>query len=134
MIKPEKFSELQKKMESLGIFEEDLVEKFVLSSGSGGQHVQKSSTCVFLHHLPSNLRVKCQQGRSRELNRLYARRLLVEKYEAMILKIKTAKQQEIEKIRRQKRKRSKRSKEKMLEGKRMRSEVKEGRAEPEQDV
>ncbi len=126
-ISKEKQDALLKRMEKIGIREEDLVEKFILGSGSGGQKINKTSSCVYLKHLPSNLEIKCQQDRSREMNRYLARKKLCEQLEEIVLKEKSSRQMEIEKIRRQKRRRSRKSKEKMLEGKRSRSEIKESR-------
>jgi peptide chain release factor len=111
-------------MAALGIREEDITEKFVRSSGKGGQNLNKVATCVYLRHAPTNTEVKCQETRSQALNRFLARRSLAEKIEAMILGRKSARRQQIEKIRRQKRKRSKRAKEKVLEQKRFQSEKK----------
>lgn len=104
-------------MNALGIYERDLEESFVRSSGAGGQHVNKTSTCVQLFHRPTGLLVKCQEDRSQAVNRYRARRILVERYEAAVLKRKTDAEQKWEKIRRQKRRRSRRSKEKMLQDK-----------------
>ena len=118
---------LADKMSKLGIREEDLIEKFILGSGSGGQKINKTSSCVYLKHLPTGIEVKCQRDRSRELNRLFARRELCDKIEELVLKEKSKKQQAIEKIRRQKRKRSKRAQEKILESKRHHSEIKKMR-------
>eukprot|EP00158_Paraphelidium_tribonemae_P000953 Partr_v1_DN23760_c0_g1_i2_m52821 putative Peptide chain release factor len=57
----------------------DLVERFVRTcSGKGGQKVNKSAHGVFLTHLPTGLNVKCQDSRSLELNRVYARNRLTE--------------------------------------------------------
>ncbi|MBS0634197.1 MAG: peptide chain release factor-like protein [Verrucomicrobia bacterium] len=120
-----KIEDILVEMAKLGITEADLVEKFILGSGRGGQNLQKTSSCVYLKHIPSGLEVKCQQTRSRELNRIYARRELCEKIASQILKIKTEKIQEIEKKRRQKRKRSKRAQEKVLEAKKRRSSIKQ---------
>lgn len=114
-------------MESLGILEKDIVEKFVRSSGKGGQRLNKASTCVYLKHLPTQIEVKCQRERFQALNRFLARRILADKVEAMIKGRESEERQRIEKIRRQKRKRSKRAKEKMLEEKRKRSEKKGAR-------
>ncbi len=125
MISKEKQDDLAEKMLSLGIREEDLIEKFILGSGRGGQNLQKTSSCVYLKHIPTGTEVKCQKDRSREMNRFFARRELCEKIESDILKIKTEKQALIEKKRRQKRKRTKRAQEKVLEGKRHRKEIKE---------
>ncbi len=131
MVRQEKWDELLEKMASLGITEEDLVEKFILGSGRGGQNLQKTSSCVYLKHIPTGTEVKCQKERSRELNRFFARRELVEKIESEVMKIKTAKIQEIEKKRRQKRKRSKRAQAKVLENKKHRGAIKEMRQKPE---
>ena len=122
---------LQEKMEQLGIREEDLVEKFVRSSGAGGQNVNKVATCVYLKHLPSGLDVKVQRERSQALNRFLARQRLAEKIESSIAGRMSEEQKRREKIRRQKRKRSKRAKEKMLREKKMQSEKKSLRSRPE---
>jgi len=132
-LRKEKQFELQKRMKSLGIREKDLIEKFILGSGRGGQKLQKTYNCVYLKHLPTGIFVKCQKDRSRAINRYLARRLLCDRIEEKILKIKTEKQKEIEKIRRQKRRRSRRQKEKMLEEKRRRSETKELRKPPSEE-
>ena len=132
MIRPEKWDLLRKKMEELGIREDDLIEKFILGSGKGGQNLQKTSSCVYLKHIPTGIEIKCQRERSREMNRYYARRELCEKIETQILKIKTEKVQLIEKKRRQKRKRSKRAQQKVLENKKHRGEIKSLRGKPPQ--
>ncbi len=111
-------------MEALHIREEDIEESFIRSSGKGGQHVNKTSTCVYLKHLPTGTEVKCQEGRSQALNRYRARLLLIKKIDELIRGKESAEQQRIEKLRRQKRKRSKRSKEKMLADKKMVSKKK----------
>ena len=130
MIQQNKWDDLRLKMKELGICEEDLVEKFVLGSGRGGQNLQKTSSCVYLRHIPTGIEVKCQQERSRDANRYFARQNLCEKIETQILKIKTEKVQQIEKKRRQKRKRSKRAQQKVLESKKRRSGVKNLRGTP----
>jgi len=126
-----KEDQLEKRLEELGIEEEDLVEKFVRSSGPGGQNVNKLNTCVYLKHEPTGLEVKVQEERSQALNRYRARVLLADRVEAEILERKTAEQERIAKLRKQKRKRSKRAKEKMLKEKRIRSRKKELRGKPE---
>ena len=123
-IRKEKLEALKQKMEALGIFEDDIVEKFVIGSGKGGQKLQKTSSAVHLKHAPTGITIKCQQERSRELNRYYARQELMLRVEETLLKEKSERQKAVEKIRRQKRKRSKRAKEKMLEGKKRLSEKK----------
>lgn len=111
-------------MEELGIREEDLEESFIRSGGRGGQHVNKTSTCVYLKHIPTGIEVKCQEERSQGLNRYRARVLLARKIDEMVRGEESLERQRIEKIRRQKRKRSKRAKEKMLAGKKITSEKK----------
>jgi protein subunit release factor B len=115
---------LSEKMFKLGIREKDILEKFIRSSGPGGQNVNKTSTCVYLKHLPTGIEVKCQKERLQSLNRYLARRLLVEKIENIVLGRLSQEQQRIEKIRRQKRKRSKRAKLKILEEKHRHSQKK----------
>ena len=105
-------------MRRMGIREEDLLEKFVRSSGAGGQHVNKTSTCVQLKHLPTGLMVRCQKARSQGLNRFLARRLLLDRIEEARTGARSVERQRVEKIRRQKRRRSRRAREKMLDNKR----------------
>jgi len=127
-VSSEKEKALAARMAALGIDEKDLQEKFIRSSGKGGQHVNKVSTAVYLKHIPTGIEVKCQQERSQSLNRYLARRILADKIEARIEGIRTEEQQRVAKIRRQKRKRSKRAKEKMLVEKKKQSEKKRARA------
>ena len=122
---------LRDKMETLGIREEDLVEKFIRSRGAGGQNVNKVSTCVYLKHVPTGIEVKIQKERSQAMNRFLARRRLAEKIENMIAGKASEEQQRREKIRRQKRRRSRRAKEKMLHDKKLQAEKKKLRAGPE---
>lgn len=127
-VSPLKEKQIKEKMEALNIREEDIEESFIRSSGKGGQHVNKTSTCVYLKHIPTGIEVKCQEERSQALNRYRARVLLVKKIDQMIKGKKSEEQQRIEKIRRQKRKRSKRAKEKMLAEKHIISEKKKLRS------
>lgn len=127
-VSQEKEDALRERMESLGILEKDLIEKFIRSQGKGGQKVNKTSTCVYLKHVPTGIEVKCQQERFQSINRYLARRILADKIERMILRKRSEEEQRIEKIRRQKRKRSKRAKLKMLEDKRKHSKKKKARS------
>lgn len=76
MSKKSKEQALSEMMARLGVEEKDLVEKFILGSGPGGQKIQKTHSCVHLQHLPSGIQVKCQESRLREENRFFARREL----------------------------------------------------------
>ena len=131
MVNKSKEEELAGRMRSLGIRVEDIAEKFLRSRGHGGQNVNKTSTCVYLKHLPTGIEVKVQQERSQALNRFFARRLLADKIEEMLLGEQSRVRQQIEKIRRQKRKRSKRAKEKMLRDKKHTAEKKSFRGRVE---
>ncbi len=116
-VSPEKQAALQAFMHRLGVREEDLDERFIRSSGPGGQNVNKVASCVVLRHRPSGVEVRCQQERSQGLNRFLARRILLSRLEAQRLGALSEEAQRIAKIRRQKRKRSKRAKDKMLAAK-----------------
>ncbi len=122
-----KRDELTRRMEKLGIRDEDLVERFVKGSGKGGQKVNKTSSCVYLFHEPTGVEIKCQQERSQALNRFFARRELCDRIEEKIRGEKSARQQEREKVRRQKRRRSRKQKARMLDDKRKHSEKKSRR-------
>lgn len=126
-----KQKDLEDKFNKLNIKEGDIIEKFVHSSGNGGQNINKVATCVYLKYVPLNIEIKCQKSRTQILNRYYARKMLAEEVENRILGEKSKKQKEIEKKRRQKRKRSKRAKEKILELKKLNSEKKENRKKVE---
>ena len=116
-ISPEKVRDLKERMASLGIRDADIQERFVHARGKGGQKVNKTAACVYLKHLPTGIEVKCQESRSREANRFFARRLLTDKIEDSILGNESPRAREIEKIRRQKMKRSRRAKGKTGTGK-----------------
>ena len=122
---------LAERMQKLGVSEADLDERFLPSSGPGGQRANKVSTCVVLRHRPSGLEVRCQRERYQVLNRFLARRVLLDRLEAQRLGRLSEAAQRIAKIRRQKRRRSRRAKEKMLAAKHHRAHVKANRQRPE---
>lgn len=126
-VTPEKENALTQRMTELGICEEDLREKFIRGSGKGGQKINKTSSCVYLHHEPSGIEIKCQKTRSQALNRYHARRELCDKLEEKIRGLESKRQQEIEKIRRQKKRRTRKQKEKMLADKKQKAIVKKSR-------
>ena len=81
-----KKEELYSKKKRLSIFEEDIEEKFIKSSGRGGQNVNKNSTGVKLKHIPSGIIVKYQKERTQSLSRFFARRSLIEKMDELVNK------------------------------------------------
>ncbi|HMP90715.1 MAG TPA: peptide chain release factor-like protein [Kiritimatiellia bacterium] len=123
-VSPEKSDALFSRMARLGIREDDIEETFIRGSGSGGQKINKTSSCVQLLHKPTGIEVKCQRDRSQAMNRFLARRELCERMEEKVEGIKAARQQEQEKIRRQKRRRSRRQKARMLDDKKKHGEKK----------
>ncbi|MBN1140657.1 MAG: peptide chain release factor-like protein [Deltaproteobacteria bacterium] len=112
IISEAKQAELLARMVELQIREADLEEKFVLGSGRGGQKLNKSSTCVQLRHLPTGIEVKCQQERSRALNRFFARRLLCAKVAALAAGGEARRSEEVDRIRRRKERRRRRARNK----------------------
>jgi len=108
-VSEEKNKWLTERMKTLGIHEEDLTEKFVRSSGKGGQKVNKTSTCVYLKHIPTGIEVKCMKDRSQSINRFLARRELIERIEDLSGGV-TQRDLKVDKIRKQKAKRTKRTK------------------------
>ncbi|MDP6924437.1 MAG: peptide chain release factor-like protein [Candidatus Scalindua sp.] len=103
---------LHDRMRELNVKEDDLEERFIRSSGPGGQKVNKSSTCVFLRHIPTDTTVKYQKERSQALNRFFARRTLLDQIELKQNGYIKEEEKRIEKIKSQKRKKRRRSKEK----------------------
>lgn len=107
-VSEEKNRWLRQKMAELGVREEELEESFVRSSGNGGQHVNKTSSCVQLKHRPTGLTVTCMRERSQSVNRFLARRELLERIEVASGVI-TPEMKRIEKLRKQKARRRRRA-------------------------
>jgi len=119
---------LENEMERLKIYERDLDERFVLGSGSGGQKINKTSSCVYLKHRPSGVEVSCQETRSREKNREIARRRLCEHFAREERLIQLRKARSLAKKRYQKRRPSLAQRARQRETKVRRSEKKRFRA------
>ncbi len=109
MIRPEKLAALQTRLVTLHISKQDLVIKSILGQGPGGQHAQKTSTTVYVHHLPSGIEIKYGKERSRILNEYRALHLLCDKLEAQQQGVPIGFQTK-EKIRKQKARRARRRK------------------------
>jgi peptide chain release factor len=106
-ISPEKQRALREALLHLNIREEEVVEHFIRSRGAGGQKVNKTSSAVYLKHLPTGLEVKIQKDRSQSINRFLAWRLLAKKIQEL-QEGKGRAQTETEKIRKQKSRRLRR--------------------------
>jgi len=131
MIKSDKLKAIANRLTKLDIKEKDLQEKFIRGTGKGGQKLNKTSSCVFLKHIPSGIQVKCSADRSREINRFLARRILAEKIEEKKSDATSKLKQKIHKLRKQKKRRSKKAKEKVLLLKKIQSEKKNLRKRPD---
>ncbi len=132
-VSTEKEAQLAERMERLQIFEGDIVERFIKGSGPGGQKINKTSSCVYLHHRPSGKEVKCQASRSQALNRFLARRELCDLIENELLGKVSAAEQAREKIRRQKRRKSRKQRQKMVQDKFARAKIKRNRGKVRED-
>ena len=71
-------------MAKLQIQESDLIEKFIIGSGKGGQKLHKTASTVYLKHVPTGIEIKCQYSRSRDDNRYFALERLCYKLQAII--------------------------------------------------
>jgi peptide chain release factor len=114
-ISADKEKALEARLHALKIYEKDLDETFMRSSGPGGQHVNKTSTCVRLTHRPTGISVKVQQGRSQGLNRFLARRLLADRLEEKIQGKASLQAQKRAKIHQRKQRRARRARQKVRE-------------------
>lgn len=133
LLNPETIERIRIRMGIARVVEEDLEESFVRGGGSGGQKINKTSSCVRLVHKPTGFQIRCQETRSREANRWLARKMLAEKILEAQKSEESARIQKSEKIRRQKRRRSRRQKERMLAEKHKHSEKKAMRRSVSED-
>lgn len=128
-----KWEALFKRMLSLDIKEEDLIEQFIKGSGKGGQKRNKVSSAVTILHQPSGIRIRCEKERSQSINRYHARHQLCDRVEQIRTGKILEKDRAISKIRRQKAKRSKKAKLKILAEKSLTSKRKKLRSKVSED-
>jgi protein subunit release factor B len=111
-------TQMQNRLDALGVFARDVQERFVRGSGPGGQKINKTSSTVILRHEPTGTEVRVQRERSQAANRELAWSELCEKLEeqnrSQAAEVKSAR----EKLRRQKRGKSRAQKQRMTEEKR----------------
>jgi uncharacterized protein (UPF0248 family) len=69
---------------AIQLLDSDLEESFVRGSGPGGQKINKTSNRVVLIHIPTNLKVECQDTRSLQQNRKIARKRLQDKVDEYV--------------------------------------------------
>eukprot|EP00601_Ochromonadales_sp_CCMP2298_P012461 CAMPEP_0173268894 /NCGR_PEP_ID=MMETSP1142-20121109/30569_1 /TAXON_ID=483371 /ORGANISM="non described non described, Strain CCMP2298" /LENGTH=162 /DNA_ID=CAMNT_0014205165 /DNA_START=146 /DNA_END=631 /DNA_ORIENTATION=+ len=92
--------------------EAEITEKFVRSTGNGGQKVNKSSSRVELVHIPSGIKCSCQEARDLSTNRRWARKLLLEKLDVFYNQELSKRMVKEEKTRKRKRGAARKSKKK----------------------
>jgi hypothetical protein len=72
-------TQIQDKLDALGVLRGDVTERFVRGSGPGGQKINKTSSTVHLRHEPTGVEVRVQRERSQAANRELAWAELCEK-------------------------------------------------------
>ena len=123
-------TQIQQRLDSLGVLRADVEERFVRGTGPGGQKINKTSSTVCVKHLPSGVEVRCQRERSQAANRETAWKELCGKLEVRLRQAEQSRQQAAAKIRRTHRPRSQRQKAIAVAGKRHRAAIKAGRGIP----
>ncbi len=125
--------EIENRLSKLGTRIADVEERFIRGSGRGGQKINKTSSCVWLRHVPSGIQVRCQRERSQTVNRELAWTELCAKLEEQKRASTALQQDEREKNRRRHRKKSRAQKVRMIESKKYRATIKarRGRAAAE---
>ena len=121
-------TQIQARLDALGLLASDVEERFIRGSGPGGQKINKTSSTVWLRHGPTQIDVRVQRERSQAANREIAWLELCDKIEARRRAEAAAQKSAREKVRRQKRGKSRAQKARMVESKRRRNTVKSNRS------
>jgi peptide chain release factor len=126
-------TQIQNRLDALGILPRDVQERFVRGSGPGGQKINKTSSTVCLRHEPTGIDVRVQRERSQAANRELAWEELCQKIESQNLARAAEVKSVQEKKRRSNRRKSRTQKARMTADKRHQSGIKStrGRVIPE---
>ena len=117
-------TQIQDKLDALGVLRGDVTERFVRGSGPGGQKINKTSSTVHLRHEPTGVEVRVQRERSQAANRELAWAELCEKLLERLRAAERERQQAVAKAKRRARPKSRRQKAIQVAGKRQRASVK----------
>jgi protein subunit release factor B len=111
-------TQIQDKLDALGVRVRDVTERFVRGSGPGGQKINKTSSTVHLRHEPTGVEVRVQRERSQAANRELAWSELCEKLRERLRAAERERQQAAAKAKRRARPKSRRQKALQVAGKR----------------
>jgi protein subunit release factor B len=117
-------TQIQDKLDAMGVLRGDVTERFVRGSGPGGQKINKTSSTVHLRHEPTGVEVRLQRERSQAANRELAWAELCEKLLERLRAAERERQQAVAKAKRRARPKSRRQKAIQVAGKRQRASVK----------
>ncbi len=117
-------TQIDERLAALGIRRADVEERFVRGAGPGGQKINKTSSTVWLRHVPTGIEVRCQRERSQAANRDLAWAELVEKLAARARAAQAAAIDVREAERRRTRQKSRGQKARMIEAKKHRAKHK----------
>jgi protein subunit release factor B len=120
-------AELFARLKAAGAEPSEVEERFIRGSGAGGQKINKTSSSVTLHHLPTGIVVRCQRERSQATNRELAWVELCERLEERTRNAAAAVRDAMEKDKRRNRPKSRGQKIRMIESKKHRAKIKQFR-------
>lgn len=121
------FEIVKRKLETIGIGEENLKESFIKGSGNGGQKINKTNNCVMLQCNLHNIVIRCQKYRCLQKNRIHAREILYNKVTSIKDKEEKKIVSELEKEKRRILKLTEKEKNVSINYKRRKSEIKKNR-------
>lgn len=98
-VTPEKVADLLARLRALGVDPRLIEESFSRGGGPGGQKINKTSNRVQLVYPPLGAAVRCQQSRSRSLNRFLALRELADQIEVKISPGTSKRLRDVERLR-----------------------------------
>ena len=119
--------QIEERLAVLGWSAAEVQEAFVRGAGPGGQKINKTSSTVWLRHLPTGVEVRCQRERSQAANRELAWLTLCDRLDERARDFLRAAVDATEAERRRTRQKSRGQKRRMVEGKRREARRKAGR-------